>query len=143
VETAATILVVTLDATSFFGSFASGASQLESISSQSSTNMAILIVCEPNFRCPVYTNNMCPKVSVVLLCSDIYFLDCTIDVWTQEALDLCAFLSSIFDKFFTSIAVPAACRNSMLKFASVTALMDSNQTQIANDNLVSIIILGI
>jgi hypothetical protein len=63
-ETATTILVVALDTTAFFGSFAPGAFQLKSFSLQNSTDVAIFIVCEPDLRRPVDTNNMCPEVSI-------------------------------------------------------------------------------
>jgi len=90
---------------------------------------------------PVDAHKMSPQVSV--LGSSLDSLHGTVNVRAQEALDFSALLLLVIHEFLASITVPAACWDSVLELATVACLMDGNEAQIADDDLIILVVFVI
>lgn len=117
-EARSTTLVVALNAAALLF-LATATSEVEPVSLKSTFNLNFLIVFEPDFRCPVNTDNMGPQGRFALASSGgSNSLDSAIDIRAQEALNLSALLLGP-EKLLTSVTVPVAVWDLVPQLASI------------------------
>ena len=131
----------------FLRNEASAAFGLERELRKFTLNYFVSFVLIPNALDPIDTDRVCPKSLLIFTSFEARYkldwLQDSVNLWTEKAFDLCALLSRIGFQVSAPGTIPFAIRNLTEELASIAGLVNSNKAILANDDLVSFIIVVI
>ena len=130
-----TVLVIALNHASAVSFKAFMACQIKPLQIDRSPNLISFLISKLNFRRPINANNVCPNTL-----RRINLLHHPLSLVATEALNLITLHHRILLQLHTSLAVPSTCWQPVQYVATVASLVNSSVAQLADSDLVVILV---